>query len=53
MERRCISCNESLTNDNAATSFKCPVCAKQDICRCGKCRTLGTTYKCICGFEGP
>jgi len=53
VERRCISCNESLTNDKEATSFKCPICNKKEMFRCGNCRKLGAKYKCDCGFEGP
>jgi Zn-ribbon RNA-binding protein len=52
-ERRCTSCNASLTNDNGSTGFKCPECGKEDVQRCGKCRKLGTKYICKCGFEGP
>ncbi|MBT3940471.1 RNA-binding protein [Candidatus Woesearchaeota archaeon] len=53
MEKRCNSCNLNLTNDKSATSFKCPECNKEEVCRCGKCRKLGTVYVCKCGFEGP
>jgi predicted RNA-binding Zn-ribbon protein involved in translation (DUF1610 family) len=49
---RCISCGNYVEVGKGSTEFQCPEC-ERTIGRCARCRTLGVTYKCECGFEGP
>jgi len=37
-DKKCISCNSAVVNDEQATSLPCPKCGNETIVRCGKCR---------------
>ena len=55
MERTevCTSCGIRM-KEPGDTSFPCPVCGKEVIGRCCKCRDQSVRFKCMtCGFEGP
>ncbi|MDP6294263.1 MAG: zinc finger domain-containing protein [Candidatus Woesearchaeota archaeon] len=54
MERKCLTCKQSLMNDTGGVEFKCPQCNDFDIIRCAHCRKTATRYTCPkCNFEGP
>lgn len=49
--KNCLSCGKQV--GEGSIIFKCPACGKE-IIRCGHCRKLTISYKCLyCGFEGP
>lgn len=50
---KCSSCKREITNIKGSTTFKCPACLKEDILRCGHCKSLGAKYTCACGAVGP
>ncbi len=54
MKKECISCGRDISTIEFSVIFECPNCGKAEIVRCGRCRKLGSQYKCPeCGFEGP
>ena len=51
---KCTSCGKSVESEQNWVEFDCPVCGKEHIIRCEKCKGMENTYECSkCGFVGP
>ena len=50
----CTSCGTKISTSERFVKFNCPNCAKTEVVRCSRCKTLMNEYTCgKCKFVGP
>lgn len=53
-EMLCSSCGKRIEAEDFWVEFPCPSCAKNQVIRCEKCKTMENPYTCTgCKFSGP